>query len=110
MTSIHRIAGVPLDGIGFQAHFYLGTVPATIQQNLQRFADLGLDVAITEVDINMRGPGNATALAQQAKDYHAIVSACVAVERCIGIVSIFSYEPYLILNSRLDNLGYHGQP
>lgn len=78
--------GIPLDGIGFQCHFTLGQIPSDLQENLQRFADLGLDVAITEADINLRGPGNATAFAQQAVDYHSIVSACVAVERCVSFV------------------------
>ncbi|KAK7054360.1 hypothetical protein VNI00_003554 [Paramarasmius palmivorus] len=74
--------GVPLDAIGFQAHLTLGQVPSTLRENLQRFVDLDLDVAITELDINMRGPPNATALAQQAEDYHSVVSACVSIERC----------------------------
>jgi len=76
---------VPLDGIGFQSHFRLGQVPPTFQENLQRFADLGLDVAITELDINIGVHGNATTLAQQAKDYHAAVEACVKVSRCVSV-------------------------
>ncbi|KAF9257616.1 glycoside hydrolase [Marasmius fiardii PR-910] len=77
--------GVPLDGIGFQYHLTLGQVPPDIQENLQRFADLDLDVAITELDINLRGPANETALEQQAKDYKGIVSACLAVKRCVSV-------------------------
>ena len=79
--------GVPVDAIGFQCHLTLGQVPPTLQANLQRFADLGLDVAITELDINMRGPSNATALAQQAKDYYQVVDACVQTKRCVSVVS-----------------------
>ncbi|PVF96555.1 glycoside hydrolase [Serendipita vermifera] len=91
--------GVPIDGVGFQAYHYLGAVPTTLQENLQRFADLGLDVAITEVDINLRGPGNTTAFEQQARDYHSIVAACVAVQRCVsvtawGIMDNHSWLPY----------------
>src|SRR3546814_8689782 len=40
--------GVPIDGVGLQAHLILGQYPSTLQQNIQRFADLGVDVAITE--------------------------------------------------------------
>ncbi|KAI0697872.1 glycoside hydrolase superfamily [Cytidiella melzeri] len=81
--------GVPIDGIGFQCHFSLGQVPSTLQQNLQRFADLGLDVAITELDINIGtgNPQNATAFAMQAQDYWTVVNACTKVERCVGVVS-----------------------
>ncbi|KAG7091702.1 hypothetical protein E1B28_008105 [Marasmius oreades] len=77
--------GILLDGIGFQCHLTLGQVPPDLQENLQRFADLDLDVAITELDINLRGPANDTALAQQAKDYEEIVNACVAVKRCVSV-------------------------
>ncbi|KAK7054385.1 hypothetical protein VNI00_003579 [Paramarasmius palmivorus] len=77
--------GVPLDAIGFQAHITLGQVPSTFRENLQRFVDLDLDVAITELDINMRGPPNATALAQQAEDYHSVVSTCMSIERCVSV-------------------------
>ena len=80
--------GVPVDAIGFQCHFVLGQVPDTLQQNLQRFADLGLDVAITELDINTEGPPNATALEQQAKDYWTVVNACVQTNRCVSTVSL----------------------
>lgn len=81
--------GVPVDAIGFQCHFDVGQVPDTLQQNLQRFADLGLDVAITELDINLGGPPNATLLAQQAQDYWQVLNACVNVDRCVSTVCDF---------------------
>lgn len=79
--------GVPVDAIGFQCHFTLNQIPDTLQQNLQRFADLGLDVAITELDINLDGPGNATAFQQQAENYWTVVDACVKTNRCVSVVS-----------------------
>jgi len=30
-----------------------------------------------------------TALAQQTKDYHSVVSACLEIERCVSVVSLF---------------------
>ncbi|WP_171117515.1 MULTISPECIES: endo-1,4-beta-xylanase [Streptomyces] len=77
--------GVPIDGVGLQAHFILGQVPSTLQQNIQRFADLGVDVAITELDIRMQVPATDAKLAQQAADYKAVMNACVAVARCTGV-------------------------
>lgn len=77
--------GVPIDGVGFQAHFILGQVPDTFRANMQRFADLGLDVAVTELDIRMPTPPDADALRRQADDYTAVVQACLAVSRCRGI-------------------------
>ncbi|MGW2641324.1 endo-1,4-beta-xylanase [Streptomyces sp. NPDC001348] len=77
--------GVPIDGVGLQAHLILGQVPSTLQQNIQRFADLGVDVAITELDIRMALPADGTKLAQQAADFKSVVAACVAVTRCVNV-------------------------
>ncbi|MET7909063.1 endo-1,4-beta-xylanase [Streptomyces avermitilis] len=77
--------GVPIDGVGLQAHLVLGQVPSTLQQNIQRFADLGVDVAITELDIRMQLPATDAKLTQQAADYKAVLDACVAVTRCAGV-------------------------
>jgi endo-1,4-beta-xylanase len=76
---------VPLDGVGIQGHLILGQVPATMRENIARFAALGLDVAITELDIRMELPVTDAKLAQQADDYAAVVSSCVAVRRCVGV-------------------------
>ncbi|MEV0170720.1 endo-1,4-beta-xylanase [Streptomyces sp. NPDC050803] len=77
--------GVPIDGVGLQAHLILGQVPSTLQQNIQRFADLGVDVVITELDIRMTTPSDSARLAQQATEYKQVVNACVAVTRCHGV-------------------------
>jgi endo-1,4-beta-xylanase len=80
-----KAAGVPIDGVGLQSHFILGQIPATLQQNIARFAALGVDVAITELDIRMPMPSTAAKLAQQAADYSTVVKACLAVSRCVGL-------------------------
>lgn len=77
--------GVPIDGVGMQAHLILGQVPDSMQENIQRFADLGVDVAITELDIRMDLPRNASKDARQADDYTEVTEACLAVDRCVGI-------------------------
>jgi endo-1,4-beta-xylanase len=79
--------GVPLDGVGIQGHLILGQVPSSLQQNIQRFADLGLDVAITELDIRMTLPATAAMLTQQAANYATVVNACLAVTRCVGVTT-----------------------
>ncbi|MCF6521907.1 endo-1,4-beta-xylanase [Streptomyces sp. JJ36] len=80
-----KAQGVPIDGVGLQAHLITGQVPSSLQQNIQRFADLGVDVAITELDIRMNLPADAGKLAQQARDYRTVVEACLAVSRCVGV-------------------------
>ncbi|WP_344956101.1 endo-1,4-beta-xylanase, partial [Actinomadura miaoliensis] len=83
--------GVPIDGVGFQGHLALQYgFPSRMQENLQRFADLGLDVAITELDIRMQLPADSTKLATQATWYSDVTKACLAVSRCVG-VTIWDY-------------------
>lgn len=71
---------VPIDCVGFQSHLDSNSDLSTYQQNLQRFADLGVDVQITELDIG--GSGGA-----QADAYRTVTEACMAVERCTGITT-----------------------
>ncbi|MEU5783556.1 endo-1,4-beta-xylanase, partial [Micromonospora lupini] len=76
MVRDFKSRGVPIDCVGFQSH--LGTsVPGDYQANLQRFADLGVDVQITELDI--------TQGSNQANAYAQVTRACMAIARCTGI-------------------------
>ncbi|WLS44625.1 endo-1,4-beta-xylanase [Micromonospora profundi] len=76
MVRDFKSRGVPIDCVGFQSH--LGTTLAgDYQANLQRFADLGVDVQITELDV-MTG-------SNQANIFGAVTRACLAVTRCTGI-------------------------
>ena len=77
--------GVPLQGIGLESHFIVGQVPSSLLTNMQRFAALGLDVAITELDDRIPLPASNANLQQQATDYSNVVKACLAVSRCPGI-------------------------
>jgi endo-1,4-beta-xylanase len=77
--------GVPLNGIGFESHFILGQIPSDMQANMQRFANLGLDVAVTELDDRITLPATAANLQQQATDFSAVVKDCLAVSRCVGV-------------------------
>jgi GH35 family endo-1,4-beta-xylanase len=75
MVSDFKARGVPIDCVGFQSHLTNGP-PADYQANLQRFANLGVEVQITELDI---------AGASQATGYSTVVQACLAVSRCAGV-------------------------
>ncbi|TFY64808.1 hypothetical protein EVJ58_g2370 [Rhodofomes roseus] len=77
--------GVPIDGIGMESHFIVGEVPTTLVENFQAFADLGVEFAITELDIRMTLPETADLLEQQKQDYYTVVSACLQVSACKGI-------------------------
>ncbi|MFC4066180.1 endo-1,4-beta-xylanase [Actinoplanes subglobosus] len=76
MVRDFKSRGVPIDCVGLQSH--LGTtLDSTYQQNIQRFADLGVDVQITELDVQQG--------ANQANIFASVTRACLAVARCTGI-------------------------
>ena len=77
--------GVPIGGVGLESHFILGQVPSTMLANMQRFAALGVDVAVTELDDRIQLPASSANLQQQATDYSTVVSDCLAVTRCVGV-------------------------
>ncbi|HLU29239.1 MAG TPA: endo-1,4-beta-xylanase [Glycomyces sp.] len=85
MVRDFRERGIPIDGVGFQGHLIVGQDLGSVQANLQRFADLGVDVAITELDIRMDLPRDQAKDTQQAEDYATVVEACLAVDRCVGV-------------------------
>ncbi|MFB6555740.1 endo-1,4-beta-xylanase [Streptomyces sp. NPDC056405] len=79
--------GVPVHGFSVQAH--LSTrygFPGDLETNLERFDALGLETAVTELDVRMDLPagGEPTAAQQkqQADYYQRTLSACLAVEDC----------------------------
>lgn len=43
--------GAPLDGIGFQSHVVFDHSPIDLLNNMKRYADLGLKVNISEIDV-----------------------------------------------------------
>ncbi|WP_098023906.1 endo-1,4-beta-xylanase [Streptomyces sp. st115] len=68
--------GVPIDCVGFQAHFNSGSpYNSNFRTTLQNFAALGVDVAVTELDIQGASPTT----------YADVTHDCLAVERCLGI-------------------------
>ncbi|KAI6715029.1 hypothetical protein JHW43_002395 [Diplocarpon mali] len=80
-------AGAPIDGVGAQAHYISGKAPTTsdISANLKKYTALGLEVAITELDVRIKLPSTPEKLAQQATGYASTVQACLDVPGCVGI-------------------------
>lgn len=85
--------GVPIHGIGLQSHFHIGTngpfyeIPPIeeIVSNMDRFAALDLEIAITEADFSIKDSDLSTeALYEQAKDYRQLLCACIQAERCVA--------------------------
>ena len=87
--------GVPIDGVGDQGH--LDTqygFPTQMTQDFQRFAALGLKVAITEADVRTFVDGPATqvptdhlATFAQPYEFSQMLQACLAVPECISFTA-----------------------
>ncbi|WP_166021057.1 endo-1,4-beta-xylanase [Streptomyces chilikensis] len=76
MVKDFKQRGVPIDCVGFQSHFNSGSpYNSNFRTTLQNFAALGVDVAVTELDIQGASPTT----------YAAVVNDCLAVPRCLGI-------------------------
>jgi endo-1,4-beta-xylanase len=76
MIQDFKARGVPIDCVGLQTHFTGGSsLPSNFQTTLSSFAALGVDVALTEVDVT-----NAS-----TSQYAGLTQACVNVPRCVGI-------------------------
>ncbi|KAJ5087278.1 hypothetical protein N7456_010894 [Penicillium angulare] len=79
--------GAKIDGVGLQGHFIVGSTPSQSSQasNMAAFAALGVEVAITELDIRMTLPSTDALLAQQKTDYAGTVAACAQTSACVGV-------------------------
>ncbi len=76
MIKDFKSRGVPIDCVGLQTHFTGGSsLPSNFQTTLSSFAALGVDVALTEVDVT-----NAS-----TSQYSGLTQACMNVSRCVGI-------------------------
>ncbi|KAL2074011.1 hypothetical protein VTL71DRAFT_7789 [Oculimacula yallundae] len=87
---------IRIDGVGLQAHRVAGGTPSLKQQveNMRKFADLDVEIAVTELDVRIDLPTNKTNLAQQAVDYANTVEACLTVDACVGVTVWDFYDPF----------------
>jgi len=85
--------GVPVHGVGVQAHFYGAAVdllPLPTREEFEGFlralADLGVDVELTELDVSLNyWRGDPDPFARQAEFYGEVVAACMAVPNCTDV-------------------------
>lgn len=85
--------GVPIHGIGLQAHITLdATAPGrqlsseSLAENMRRFGELGLQVQITEMDVRYNGNASQAILEHQAGDYRRMMEACLDSGYCTAFI------------------------
>ncbi|MGA2237370.1 MAG: endo-1,4-beta-xylanase [Terriglobales bacterium] len=90
MVRDFRQRGVPINGVGFQMHIANRHADvASISANIKRFADLGVQVQITEMDVALpvdpNGNPRPEDLQLQADIYRQIAAACLSRPGCTAI-------------------------
>lgn len=82
--------GVPIHGVGLQAHLSLDDAPTAedLAFNIARLGHLGLEVQITELDVQTGKKGSKEErLVRQADLYRAIARVAVEAPNCSGIIT-----------------------
>lgn len=86
-----RARAIPIDGVGFQAHFTLTPPPpsaADLAANLARFVNAGFDVRVSEMDVRVADGAPVSALDQQAAVYRDMLDACLQVSpHCVAFTT-----------------------
>ena len=91
-------SNVPIDGCGLQCHLTTGELDSlNLEKNIQRYAELGLNCIITELDIAYANPFAADAAEVQALEYGAVARIWLRNANCPsllvwGIADHFSWR------------------
>ncbi|MCT7965682.1 endo-1,4-beta-xylanase [Laspinema sp. D1] len=83
--------GAPLDAIGFQTHigFLSAKDSQEVAENMKRYAELGLDVMFTEMDvpINQFSGTQEEQLAAQGEMYRDFLNICLEASNCKALLT-----------------------
>lgn len=79
--------GIPIKGVGFQCHLTVGdTDPAKFDNNIERYRALGVECAVTELDVSMPDAYADGAEQRQAAEYKAIASVVMKHDHCRNLL------------------------
>src|SRR5205085_2559675 len=80
--------GVPIDGVGIQAHVVLpGPTRDTFAAIMHEYDEQHLLTAITELDVGIPGTVDDAKLQQQGEVYAAALGACRAAPNCRALIT-----------------------
>lgn len=78
--------GIPITGVGFQSHQtleeYTPAFIASLKENFNRFAALGLKISITELDIRITLPTDESELTKQGEYYKEYMQTVLSTPAC----------------------------
>ena len=107
--------GVPIHAVGFQMHLLKGEDfdPEKLIAHWQRFGDLGLEVLLTEIDIDltyMKQRGREAQLEEQGRRYGLIVDAAVRSGVVTSIQTWGVSDAYSWIYEKKGNPSPQGDP
>jgi endo-1,4-beta-xylanase len=91
VVSDMKTRGIPIDGVGFQGHYYVqpdgstsGGVPnmKAIADNMARYAAINVEVHITECDFRIGKPLDDSKTQIQTKFYADLLQVCIDAPNC----------------------------
>ncbi len=78
-----KARGVPINGVGFQMHANEARPTAEeLAGQFARYSAIGVEVAITEMDVQLPQPPTAAAIQTQANVYRGALATCRAAPNC----------------------------
>jgi endo-1,4-beta-xylanase len=91
---------IPIHGVGMQMHFSTEYSPtgSDVRANMARLANLGLLVDVTEMDVRIPMPADASELAAQGEIYSSFLQICLDAPNCMsftiwGFTDAYSWVP-----------------
>lgn len=111
MAKDFKARGVPIDGIGLQSHFLTSNAGnlSSMDTNIKRLTDLGLQVHITELDVRLpvdaNGKATAQDLATQADLYGKFAAVCFKYAQCTSLQTWGFTDKYSWIPSTFSGFG-----
>jgi endo-1,4-beta-xylanase len=104
--------GVPIDGVGMQSHFIIPEVKKetwnvpppmdSVAANMKRYAEIGLSVQVTEIDVQVGKDAGPAELDAQARVYGDMLRTCLAAASCSAFTSWGVSDRYSWIRSTLQ--------
>jgi endo-1,4-beta-xylanase len=101
-----RSRGVPINGVGFQMHTdSVGPTPQQLASQMARYASIGVEVAITEMDVRLTLPVAPAVLQEQARVYRNALTTCRAAPNCKTFVVWGFTDKYQWISENFPGFG-----